>query len=222
MKVRVVATAVLLSCCIFFCYAERLIPLPSHSKQFQLFLLVENIENKIVVGKNSLQIKDAKSNKLLQTIDVNNKNFNTDSLYATIKSNRPIYVEDINFDGHADIFIKAAAPIADVPIYQVFTYIPTTKQFAMHQGISNLTMVGDGVLLPSNNKKTIFTKAIWGCCGIEYNEYQVTNTVLTRIAILQEDNSNGEYVVVTTQKLLNKEWETTTKIYKASLYYKKF
>lgn len=221
MKTKIVIHAIMLFVFVMPALAERLIPVPTTSAHVQVFLLVEDVENKIVIGKNALQIKEIKTNKLLQTIVVNVSKFNTDSLNAKIKTNRPVYVEDINFDGQQDIFVKAATRTADAPSFQVFTYVPLKKQFALNTMLSNLTMVGEGLLLVNKDKKSIYTVSDWGCCGVEYTEYSLAKDALVKITIIHEDRSNDDYVVVTTQKLVNNEWVPTTKIYKASSYNKK-
>lgn len=136
----------------------------------------------------------------------------------------PLIFEDFNFDGNEDVAIRNGNNSNyGGPSYDVYVFNITKNKFVLSEALTELATNNLGMFQTDQKRKRLTTFAKSGCCWHITTEYAIIpGKGLQKTYELEEDamNTNGEFVIVTTRKLVNNKWVKKSKKYKLSEYYK--
>lgn len=203
--------------------------LKNASSRFDAEISVQHCEGDTCSGEGTVNLIDKKTKKFFQTL-------RSDNLYFYLNKNQkpsvnviemygeqsPLIFGDFNFDGSEDVAIRNGNEGSyDGPSYNVYVYNLTKKQFVLSQELTDLTFENLGMFETDNDRKRIITYGKSGCCYHIKTEYEVVpKKGILKVYEFEEDAMGGENVKVTTRNLVKGKWQTKTKTYKITDYYK--
>lgn len=135
-----------------------------------------------------------------------------------------INFSDYNFDGSEDVAICDGTNGGyGMPSYRVYLYNAGTKRFVHSPAFTRLGQGPSlGMFETDKPKKIHFVYSKSGCCWHQTEGYDVHRNRPRKIYELTEDatSAQGEYVRITTKKLINGKWRTWVRSEKVDEYYK--
>lgn len=189
---------------------------------------VKNCDSDTCSGTGVINIKDAKSKALIQTIKSDDLFFFKDTLAKTSTDDTvlydeqsPIIIGDFNFDNYADLAIRNGSNGGyGAPSYDIYLFNTTNKKFVLSEPLTKLASENQGMFFVDEIEKLLTTFSKDGCCWHKTDQYQVTNNQPVLIYSLIEDASDeGDNVLITEKELIDGKWVTTTKKLSQKEYY---
>ena len=212
------------------CLAQASYIIKDGSKRFDASITVQSCNGDDCGGKGTVKLIDKKTKQLFQTfesedlslfLDKNQKpTVNVIQLY---NEQSPLIFDDFNFDGTEDLAIRNGNQSGyGGPSYDVYVFNDTKKQFVPSDELTALAYGNLGMFQTDHTRKRLITYAKSGCCWHITTEYAVVpKKGLQKVYEMEEDaTGGGEFVKVTTRKLINNKWSSSTKKYKTDDYYK--
>lgn len=212
-----------------FCIAQNKFEIKNGSEKYSAEISIENCNATNCEGKATVKLIDKKTNQVFQT-------FTSDDLYFFLNENQkpsvnviqlydeqsPLIFDDFNFDGAQDLAIgNGHHGSYGGPTYDVYVYNSTKKKFVLSTELTNLVSDNLGMFDTDQKRKRLTTYSKSGCCWHMTTEYGVVpNKGLRKVYEFEESANIDEYVHVTTRSLVNNKWQSKTKKYKISEYYK--
>lgn len=212
-----------------FCVAQNKFEIKNGSKKYTAEISVDSCSAENCEGKATIKLIDKKTNQLFQTLTSDNLYFFLDekqkptvNVIQLYDEQSPLIFDDFNFDGSEDLAIRNGNESAyGGPSYDVYVYNSTKKQFVLSDELTNLVSENLGMFDTDHKRKRLITYSKSGCCWHMKTEYEVVpNKGLRKVYEFEEAANIDEYVHVTTRNLINNKWQTKTKKYKISEYYK--
>ena len=216
-------------------FAEETFVFKNESKIYDVKVRVESCEKEggerlICNSKGVFYLLKKGQPQILQTIemeetylviaDKKQKKGDVTELYGS--EHVGVYFADYDFDGLEDLGVGNGSyrPYGGIS-FDVFLYSKTGGKFVRHAGLSHLET--EMVSVDLNKKlKIIETNTKSGCCWHEKARYRFTGRRLQKFYVLTEDamNTDGEWMEVTTERLVKGQWRRTTKKVLTKDYYK--
>lgn len=212
-----------------FCVAQNKFEIKNGSEKYSAEISVDSCSNENCEGKATIKLMDKKTNRFFQTLSSDNLYFFLDekqnptvNVIQLYNEQSPLIFNDFNFDGTEDLAIRNGNESAyGGPSYDVYVYNSTKKQLVFSEQLTNLAVDNLGMFETDHKRKRLITYSKSGCCWHITAEYEVVpNKGLRKVYEFEEDAMNGEVVTVTTRNLVNNKWQSKTKKYKISEYYK--
>lgn len=130
---------------------------------------------------------------------------------------------DFNFDGEEDVAVCDGKNGGyGGPSYQVYLYSPVQRRYVRNAAFTRLNQDGNLGFFEIDKKRQMlnrYTKS--GCCWHQTEGYSVRNGRPVKTYEFTEDAmSVPDVVIVTTRRLVNGRWRTSTKRAKTAEYYK--
>jgi hypothetical protein len=201
--------------------AQKKFEIKNGSKIYFAAISVENCNSDNCEGKATIKLIDKKTNHLFQTFTSANLYFFLDEKQKPTEQS-PLIFDDFNFDGAQDLAVRNGNDSEyGGPSYDVYVYNSTKKQFVLSSELTGLATENLGMFDTDQKRKRLTAYSKSGCCWHLKTEYEVVpNKGLKKVYELEEDAMNGESVTVTVRNLINNKWQSKSKIYKISEYYK--
>lgn len=174
-------------------------------------------------GAGMLDVFAKGSGKLVQHLPLNSVFLELDSsgnattnlveMYGD--NNSGLVIDDINFDGHDDIALRAGNEGAyGGPSYDVYLYQPASKRFMLSDALTQLGSENLGLFRVDPQRKTLTTFTKSGCCWHQSSVWKVENNQPVLIEETTEDATNPnlpDKMTITTRKLVNGKWQVREK-----------
>ncbi|MNK53503.1 hypothetical protein D3C87_724620 [compost metagenome] len=211
------------------CAAQNKFEVMNGSKRYSAAISVDNCNAGNCEGKAVIKLVDKNSNRFFQTLTSDDLYFFLDekqkptvNVIQLYGEQSPLIFDDFNFDGTEDLAVRNGNNSGyGGPSYDVYVYNSTKKQFVLSSQLTNLVSENLGMFVTDHKRKRLITYSKSGCCWHMTTEYEVVpNKGLRKVYELEEDAMNSEFVTVTTRNFINNKWQTKTKNYKLSEYYK--
>ena len=130
-------------------------------------------------------------------------------------NNSGLVIDDINFDGHDDIALRAGNEGAyGGPSYDVYLYQPASKRFVLSDALTQLGSENLGLFGVDPKQKTLTTWTKSGCCWHQSSIWEIKNNQPVLIEEITEDATNPnlpDKMTITTRKLVNGKWQVREK-----------
>ncbi|WP_281634572.1 XAC2610-related protein [Flavobacterium luteolum] len=211
------------------CAAQNKFEVMNGSKRYSAEISVDNCNAENCEGKAVIKLVDKKSNRFFQTLTSDDLYFFLDekqkptvNVIQLYGEQSPLIFDDFNFDGTEDLAVRNGNNSGyGGPSYDIYVYNSTKRQFVLSSQLTNLVVENLGMFVTDHKRKRLITYSKSGCCWHMTTEYEVVpNKGLHKVHELEEDAMNSEFVTVTIRNFINNKWQTKTKNYKISEYYK--
>ncbi|ROP63077.1 uncharacterized protein DUF1311 [Enterobacter sp. BIGb0383] len=130
-------------------------------------------------------------------------------------NNSGLVIDDMNFDGHDDIALRAGNEGAyGGPSYDVYLYQSVSKRFVLSDALTQLGSENLGLFGVDPERKTLTTWTKSGCCWHQSSVWKVENNQPVLIEEITEDATNPnlpDKMTITTRKLVNGKWQVREK-----------
>ena len=130
-------------------------------------------------------------------------------------NNSGLVIDDINFDGHDDIALRAGNSGAyGGPSYDVYLYQPASKRFVLSDALTQLGSENLGLFGVDPKRKTLITWTKSGCCWHQSSTWKVENNQPVLIEEITEGEGSGKLAGKFTRKvrkLVNGKWQVSEK-----------
>lgn len=174
-------------------------------------------------GSGMLDVFAKGSGKLLQHLPLNSvflelgstgkATTNLVEMYG--ENNSGLVIDDINFDGHDDIALRAGNEGAyGGPSYDVYLYQPASKRFRLNDALTQLGSENLGLFSVDPKRKTLTTFTKSGCCWHQSSEWKIENNQPVLIEEITDGAGNGNLEGKYTRqirKLVNGKWQVSEK-----------
>ena len=131
------------------------------------------------------------------------------------ENNSGLVIEDINFDGHDDIALRAGNEGAyGGPSYDVYLYQPASKSFRLNGALTQLGSENLGLFSVDPQSRTLTTSTKSGCCWHQSSTWKVENNQPVLIEEVTEGEGSGKLAgkfTRTIRKLVNGTWQVSEK-----------
>lgn len=131
------------------------------------------------------------------------------------ENNSGLVIEDINFDGHDDIALRAGNEGAyGGPSYDVYLYQPASKNFRLNGALTQLGSENLGLFSVDPQSRTLTTSTKSGCCWHQSSTWKVENNQPVLIEEITEGEGSGKLAgkfTRTIRKLVNGTWQVSEK-----------
>lgn len=174
-------------------------------------------------GSGMLDVFVKGSGKLVQHLPLNSVFLELDSsgnattnlveMYGD--NNSGLVIDDMNFDGHDDIALRAGNEGAyGGPSYDVYLYQPASKRFVLSDTLTQLGSENLGLFRVDPQRKTLTTFTKSGCCWHQSSIWKVENNQPVLIEEITEGQGSGKMSEKFTRqirKLVNGKWQVSEK-----------
>jgi len=211
-------------------YAEYSFLIEDGSKKYNATINVEACDSSSCEGKATVKIFHKKGNAFTQTLSSDGIYFSLDSIQKPsvniiqlYNEQSPLIFEDFNFDGTEDLAVRNGNFSSyGGPSYDVYVYHSTKKKFVISKELTDLVLDNLGMFQTDHKRKRLITFSKSGCCWHMKTEYAVIpKKGLLKVYEFEEDAaSGGDFMTVTTRKLIGNKWVETSKKHKIAEYYK--
>lgn len=211
-------------------YPQKTFLLKDASKNFDVKIAVEKCEDDICEGKGTIYLMKKNAKTAFQTIRMpsiylelggdQKPTANLVELYGM--NNSGVIFDDYNFDGAEDLAVRSGNDGAyGGPSYDVLLFTKATGKFVKNAGLTRLASENLGMFTVNKKTKTLETFTKSGCCWHETTRYKMVGNRPVKIYVFTEDATGGDDKVrLTTRRLVNGKWRTTTKTALIDEYYK--
>lgn len=131
------------------------------------------------------------------------------------ENNSGLVIEDINFDGHDDIALRAGNEGAyGGPSYDVYLYQPASKNFRLNGALTQIGSENLGLFSVDPQSRTLTTSTKSGCCWHQSSTWKVENNQPVLIEEITEGEGSGKLAgkfTRTIRKLVNGTWQVSEK-----------
>lgn len=131
------------------------------------------------------------------------------------ENNSGLVIEDINFDGHDDIALRAGNEGAyGGPSYDVYLYQPASKSFRLNGALTQIGSENLGLFSVDPQSRTLTTSTKSGCCWHQSSTWKVENNQPVLIEEITEGEGSGKLAgkfTRTIRKLVNGTWQVSEK-----------
>ncbi len=210
-------------------YAEHTFVIKDGSKKYNATLSVEACDSSSCEGKAIVKISHKKGDAFTQILSSDGIYFSLDStqkpsvnIIQLYNEQSPLIFEDFNFDGTEDLAIRNGNFSGyGGPSYDVYVYNITKKKFVISKELTDLALGSLGMFQTDRKRKRLITFSKSGCCWHMKTEYAVVpKKGLLKVYEFEEDaTGGGDFVVVTTRKLIANKWTVNSKKHKIEEYY---
>ncbi len=212
-------------------YAQHTFIIKEGSEKYNAILNVENCNSDNCEGKATIKIFDKKEKAFSQTLASADLYFYLDSIQKPsvnviqlYNEQSPLIFEDFNFDGTEDLAIRNGNHSSyGSPSYDVYVYHSTKNKFVISDELTKLAVENLGMFQTDSKRKRLITFAKSGCCWHLKTEYEIVpQKGLLKVYEFVEDATvqGGDYVIVTTRKLVNNKWIEKSEKHLIEEYYK--
>lgn len=211
-------------------YAEHSFLIKDGSKKYNATLSVETCDSSSCEGKATVTISHKKGNAFSQILPTNEVYFSLNSsqkpsvnIIQLYNEQSPLIFEDFNFDGTEDIAVRNGNNSSyGGPSYDVYVYHSTKMTFVISKELTDLVLDNLGMFQTDHKRKRLITFSKSGCCWHMKTEYAVVpKKGLLKVYEFEEDaTGGGDFMTVTTRKLIANKWVETSKKHKIDEYYK--
>ena len=212
-----------------FSFGQTKFEIKNGSKIYDAEIIVENCSNDKCEGNGTVKLISKESKKVIQTFTTENLYFYFDkdqkptvNIIQLYDEQSPLIFDDFNFDGTEDLAIRNGNNSSyGGPSYDVYVSNASKTKFFLSDELTKLSIENLGMFETDSKRSRIITYSKSGCCWHQKAEYIVVpKKGLKLVYLLEEDATEGEFVIVKTKELIKNKWKTTTKKYKIDEYYK--
>ena len=229
---NILNTCKTLSAFIFFgplCFAQYQFEVKDASKNYTVVIQSENCSDGSCMGKGTVDLFDNNNTKV--------QSFVSDDLVINLeqgqklspgkrielnKDQRPVIIDDFNFDGTEDIAIRNGnMGNYHSASYDVYVFNSTRMSFVKSKELTELASDGFDFFEVDSKRKRLIMSGKSGCCDLFTTEYAVIpNKGLEKVLEKEVDMTQEDHVKVITKEKIKNKWVTKTKVYTSEQYNK--
>lgn len=211
------------------CFGQYQFEVKNASKNYNIVIQSEDCSDNSCMGKGTVDLFDNNNTKV--------QTFVSDDLVINLqpgqkltrgkrieltKDQRPVIIDDFNFDGTEDIAIRNGnMGNYHSASYDVYVFNSTRMSFVKSKELTELASDGFDFFEVDSKRKRLIMSGKSGCCDLFTTEYEVIpNKGLEKVLEKEVDMTQEDRVKVITKEKIKNKWVTKTKVYTSEQYNK--
>ncbi len=202
--------------------------IPHLSAAYSARIVVAHCDDSQCSGPATIELRDARTQATVQRFESEDMSILLDpkkkpAVNVLNGDQSALIVDDFNFDGQDDLAIRNGNNSGyGGPSYDVYVYNRTRKAFVSSDELTELASSKLGMFQVDHQRKRLETLEKSGCCWHLTTQYEVVPKRGLQEVYTREEavNADGEHVDVTVRQREGERWQTRTRRYKTSQYYK--